>query len=338
MTVSVAHSILIPALYFDGRTSRVHHVTLTVEAGIARLSGDVERSCPISELRVSERARHTRRKVTFPDDAYLEVQDEPAFDALLAETGYRDSTVVRMQQSWRGALIAFVITVVVLVLTYLYGLPLAAEAVAKALPEKVERSIGSGMLDFLDHKILRPSKLPLARQTAIVERFKQLTTPRPDAPDYTIVFRKSRIGPNAFALPSGQIILTDELVELMDNDEQILGILAHELGHLHERHLMRRVVQSSAIGAAATLIFGDASAIVANIPTLMLDMKYSRDAEREADDYAIAMMKANGIPLTQLIASFDKLKTAAGNGDELSSYLSSHPPTTERMARIEQAR
>ena len=338
MTVSATHFPQVPALYFDGKTSRPHRVTLTVQAGIAQVAGDVERSCPIDELRVSERAQHTRRKVTFPDDAYLEVQDEEAFGALLAETGYRDSTVVRMQQSWRGALIAFVVTVAFLVLAYLYGLPLAAEAVAKALPEKVERSIGSGMLDFLDHKILQPSKLPLARQTAIVERFKQLTTPRPDAPDYTIVFRKSQIGPNAFALPSGQIIMTDELVALMDNDEQILGILAHELGHLHERHLMRRIVQSSAIGAAATLIFGDASAIVANIPTLMLDMKYSRDAEREADDYAIAMMKANDIPLTQLVASFDKLKAAAGNGDELSAYLSSHPPTSERMARIEQAR
>lgn len=328
----------IPALYFDGRTSRVHHVTLTVADGIASISGDVERRCPLDELRVSERARHTRRKVTFPDDAYLEIQDDQAFDVLLAETGYRDSTVVRMQQSWRGALIAFVVTALVLVGTYLYGLPLAAEAVAKALPEKVERSIGTGMLDFLDHRILRPSQLPPARQTAIVERFKLLTTPQPNAPDYTIVFRKSRIGPNAFALPSGQIIMTDELVALMDNDEQVLGILAHELGHLHERHLMRRIVQSSAIGAAATLVFGDASAIVANIPTLMLDMKYSRDAEREADDYAIAMMKANGIPLTQLIASFEKLKAAAGDGDEMSSYLSSHPPTTERMARIEQAR
>lgn len=311
---------------------------LSVEDGIATIAGDVQRSCAIDQLRVSERVRHAPRKITFPDDAYLEIQDTQAFDALLSATGHRDSTVVRMQQSWRGALTAFFATAIVLVLAYLYGLPLAAEAIAKVLPASTERTISRGMLSFLDKRLLAPSALPPARQAAIVAHFKSLTAPQADAPDYTIVFRKSRIGPNAFALPSGEIVLTDELVALMDNDEQIAGILAHELGHLHEHHLMRRVVQSSAIGAAATAIFGDASAIVANIPTLLLDLKYSRDAEREADDYAIAMMKKNGIPLTQLVNGFEKLKTAAGNGDEVSPYLSSHPPTDERIAHIEQAR
>jgi len=81
----------IPALYFDGKTSRAHHVTLSVEGGLATISGDAERSCPISELRVSERARNTKRKVTFPDDAYLEIVDTAAFDALLADTGHQDS-------------------------------------------------------------------------------------------------------------------------------------------------------------------------------------------------------------------------------------------------------
>ncbi len=328
----------IPALYFDGKTSRAHRVTLSVEDGVASIAGDAERSCPIGALRVSERARNVSRKVTFPDDAYLEIRDAQAFDALLADTGYRDSAVVRMQQSWRGALIAFAATVAVLTLGYLYGLPVMAEAIAKALPHKVERSIGSGMLDFLDRRILSPTALPAARQAAIVAHFKRLAAPREDAPDYTIVFRKSRIGPNAFALPSGQIVLTDELVKLMDNDEQVIGVLAHELGHLHERHLMRRIVQSSAVGAVATVLFGDASAIVANIPTLMLDMKYSRDAEREADDYAIAMMKANGIPLTQMIRGFEKLKIAAGEKDNpASSYLSTHPSTTERIAHMNRA-
>lgn len=325
----------VPALYFDGKTSRVHNVMLSVEAGIASISGDAERTCPIGDLRVSERARNTSRKVTFPDDAYLEIHDVRAFDTLLADTGHQDSVVVRMQQSWRGALIAFFATAAILTLGYLYGLPVAAEVIAKALPAKVERSISSGMLDFLDRRILSASKLPAARQNTITSHFKRLLPPTEGAPDYTIIFRKSSIGPNAFALPSGQIILTDELVGLMENDEQIMGVLAHELGHLHERHLMRRIVQSSAIGAVATVIFGDVSAIIANIPTLMLDMKYSRDAEREADDYAIAMMRKNGISLVHLAGGFERLKTKGGDS---SSYLSSHPSATERIGRIQNVR
>ncbi|RBA23895.1 M48 family metallopeptidase [Herminiimonas fonticola] len=326
----------IPASYFDGKTSRVHRVTLSVTEGIARISGDAERAAPIAELRVSERTRNGFRKVTFPDDAYLEINDASEFDALLAETGYRDSAVVRMQQSWRSAFIGLIATIAILVLGYLYALPIAANLVAKAIPESVERSISTGTLEFLDKRILAPSQLPAARREAINKHFQMMVPPKDGAPSYEIIFRKSKIGPNAFALPSGQIIMTDELVKLMDNDEQVMGVLAHELGHLHERHLMRRIVQSSAIGAVVTVIFGDVSSIIVTVPTLMLDMKYSRDAEREADDYAIAMMKANGIPLSQLSASFERMKTKEGEAPP--PYLSSHPSTDERIAHIQNAR
>ncbi|GGB94895.1 peptidase M48 [Oxalicibacterium flavum] len=327
----------IPALYYDGKTSRAHRVTLDVSDGTAFIRGEAERSCALSELRVSERTRHAGRKVTFPDDAYLEIQDVPAFEAMLEETGFADSSVVRAQQSWRGALMALALTAFLLVAGYLYGLPLAAEIIAKIMPDRIERSVSTGLLDFLDKRILAPSELPPARQAALSERFASMTPPMSGTPAYTIVYRKSRIGPNAFALPSGEIVMTDELVQLMDNDEQVIAVLAHELGHLHERHLMRRIIQSSAVGAVVTLIFGDASAVVANIPTVMLDMHYSRDAEREADDYAMAMLKANGIPLAEMAHGFDKLQKAVGD-DPSGSWFSSHPSTQERIERIEKAR
>ncbi|HEX2603576.1 MAG TPA: M48 family metallopeptidase [Oxalicibacterium sp.] len=325
----------VPGLYFDGRTSRAHRVQLSVEAGIAQLSGDIARSCPLAELHVSEPAQHVARKVTFPDEAYFEVQDGAAFDALLQETGYRDSSVVRMQRSVRGILFGVAATVAVLVLGYLYVLPFAADTIARHLPASVERTISKGTLEFLDKHILAPSRLTATQQNAIAEQFRMLRPPQEGAPSYEIIFRSSRIGPNAFALPSGQIVLTDELVKLMDNDDEVMSVLAHELGHLHERHLMRRLVQSSAVGAVVTLLFGDVSAVIANIPTVLLDMKYSRDAERDADDYAIAMMKANGIPLSRMAEAFEQLKSKKGDADM--PYLSTHPTTTERVAHIRQA-
>jgi Zn-dependent protease with chaperone function len=324
----------VAGLYFDGRTSRAHRVNLTVEAGVVRLSGETERSCPLDQLHVSEPARHIGRKVTFPDEAYFEVQDAAAFDTLLEQTGYRDSSVVRMQRSRHGILFGVIATILVLVLGYLYLLPFAADAIARHLPAGVERTISKGTLEFLDQHVLKPSRLPAARQAEIVDHFRNLAPPQAGAPSYEIVFRSSRIGPNAFALPSGQIVLTDELAKLLDDDE-IMSVLAHELGHLHERHLMRRLVQSSAVGAVVTLLFGDVSAVVANIPTVLLDMKYSRDAERDADDYAIAMLKTNGIPLSHMADAFEQLKRKEGDGGM--PYLSTHPPTAERIAHIRQA-
>src|SRR5450830_1044138 len=82
MTTAVA------AFYFDGKTSRRHAVTLEVIDGMARIysspdtygeAAPVERVCPITQLRVSERLSRAARKVTYPDGAYLEIQDHAAF-------------------------------------------------------------------------------------------------------------------------------------------------------------------------------------------------------------------------------------------------------------------
>lgn len=327
--------MLVPAYYYDGKTSRRMAVTLTVQDDVAVISGDAQRQCPLSELRVSERFGNASRKVTFPDGAYLEILDTRAFNALLGKTGHEDSFVVRMQQSWRVATLALAATVAVIAAGYLFGLPAFAKMAASALPEQVERTIARETLSFLDKRILEPTKLPPHRQEAIVRRFNDLMPPKEGKPNYEILFRKSRIGPNAFALPSGQIVLTDEIVKLVENDDAVMAILSHELGHLHERHLMRRFIQGSAIGAVATVLLGDVSSVVANIPTVMLDLKYSRDAEREADDYAIAMLRQNGISLSALVHAFEKLEEESGNR---TPYLSSHPPAAERIERIRNAR
>lgn len=324
------------ARYFDGKTSRLHRVTLTVTDGMAHLSGDVARSTPLAGLRVSERARHAARKVSFEDGAWLEVDDRAAFDQLLAATGHRDSHVVRAQQSWRGVLLALALTVVVLASSYLYLLPAAASWVASILPVAVERQLGQGVLDLFDKKILAPTRLPAARQDQLRRQFAAMTAPEADAPSWTLVFRSSRIGPNAFALPSGDIVMTDQLVALLGDDQAVMGVLAHELGHLHRRHLTRRLVQSSAVAATTWLIFGDVSALLTALPTVALDMKYSRDAEYEADDYAVSMLRHNGIHPEHMAQSFIKL--AKASGDDGPSYLSSHPATDERIARIRAAR
>ncbi|MQA42680.1 M48 family metallopeptidase [Rugamonas aquatica] len=324
----------VAARYFDGQTSRLHRVTLTVAGGVARLAGDAEREAPLAELRVSERSRHAARKVTFADGAYMEIDDLAGFEQLLRQTGHRDSPVVRLQHSWRGVLVAAVGTVALLALGYLYFLPAAAGWIAAALPLSVERQLGQGVLAALDRQMFAPSTLAPARQQQLRRRFAALAPPPSDgpAPTWQLLFRSSLVGPNAFALPSGDIVMTDQLVALLQDDEAVMGVLAHELGHLQRRHMTRRIIQSSAVTATTSLVFGDISAVLSTLPALALDMKYSRDAEQEADDYAAAMLRHNGIALDHLAAVFAKLDKL--DGGKLPPYFSSHPPSAERQARL----
>ena len=320
------------AAYFDGITSRRHRVTLQVDNGIASIHGDVERQCPLAGLRVSEASRHGARIVTFPDGAYLEIEDRMAFAALLARTGHRGTLVARLQQSWRATLLAAAGMTIIMLLLWRFALPLLADAVAAAVPASVEQALGQRVLEQLDERMFAPSTLNEAEQQRIAAQFTRLAATLEGAQHYRLLFRKSRIGPNALALPSGQIVLTDELARLLgDDDEALMGVLAHELGHLQRRHLMRRVVHGAATGAATMALFGDASAMLATVPALLLDLKYSRDAELEADDFAATLMAAAGLDRARLALALERL---AGDGEQAHAYLSSHPATAERVARL----
>jgi len=317
--------------YFDGRTSRAHRVQLSVQDGTALLEGEAERAVPLDALRVSERTSHAARKVTFPDGATFEPDDPQAFNQLLVQTGHQDSAVVNAQGSWRTVLGSLAAIVTVLTLAYIYALPVVADRVAQALPASAERQLGQGVLEMLDRHALEPSKLPVARQQRIAAAFASLNAPHEGAPPYRLLFRKSRIGPNAFALPSGDIVMTDELVKLLPDDGAVMGVLAHELGHLHERHMTRRLIQGSAVAAISALLFSDVSAVISGLPALALDLHYSREAETEADDYAADMLVQNGLSLSNLEAVFAAL---AKLDKSPTPYLSSHPVSEERLARI----
>lgn len=329
----------IPVHYFDGKSSRLQLARLFVSGDTAYLYHEQQdqtepgllRSAKLSELRVSERSVHAGRKVCFLDGAYMEIQDKQGFDQLLVATGYQDSLVVKLQQSWSGVAAALALTLVTVAAMYFWLIPVISDYVAKSLPVSLERQLGDGSLKFLDEHLFSASKLSPSRQQKLRERFAALATPETRQPDYQLIFRRSKIGPNAFALPSGDIVLTDELVALLNDDDAVMGVLAHEMGHLHERHLSRRLIQGSLTAAAATVLFGDVSAVLANIPTVLIDLKYSRDAEQDADDYAVRMLDKNRISREPLARGFEKMMK---NGDEIPPYLSSHPATAERIARL----
>jgi Zn-dependent protease with chaperone function len=258
-------------------------------------------------------------------------------NALLAQTGYREKTVVRWQQSgaWVLAMLAF--SVALIWVGYRYGLPAFAEVVARHLPEKSVAQLGEHVLEALDESVFKPSEIPAERQKQIIAAFDQLKAPNEKKPSHSIRFRKSpQIGANAFALPSGDIVMTDELVALAKDDREIIGVLAHELGHLEKRHSLRQLLQSTVVGLVISWYVGDISSILASAPAAVLEARYSRDFEREADAYGAALLKHNNISPGYLANMLEHLEKAhsdepAAKGEDGNDYFSTHPGTQERV-------
>jgi Zn-dependent protease with chaperone function len=150
------------------------------------------------------------------------------------------------------------------------------------------------------------------------------------------------------ALPSGVIIFTDDLVELAENDDELVAILGHEIGHIAHRHSLRSIVQSSLALWLIVAVTGDISAaseMTATVPALLADLAYSRDMETEADDYALAFMQEHGLDpdhfaaiMTRLEASHGNPETSTEEDDDDLGFLSTHPPTPERIERFKDVR
>jgi Zn-dependent protease with chaperone function len=216
------------------------------------------------------------------------------------------------------------------------------------VPDTVLQKMGDSTLGALDRYILEPSKLDATRQQELSDAFARLKPASEAQMQYHIVFRSApEVGPNAFALPDGTIVMLDELVELTKDDNEIIAVLAHERGHVERRHAMRMVLQSSVVGLVLVWYVGDVSSLLATAPAIIMQAKYSRDMEREADVYAEQTMLANGLSPCLLGTVLDKMEAAylakvkdkhpeadAAKDNEAMDYLSSHPATKERMSQM----
>ncbi len=359
----------VQAQYFDGRSAKAHAVTLTLAGSRLSLRGEaLTREDDITTLRVSEPMGAAPRLISYPDGAHCEVRDHQGMARLLAASNFQDSWVVRIQTRWRWAAAAVVATVILVFAAYRWGLPAASELIAFQMPEKVLAQLGSGTLDMLDRGLFEPSKLPQPRREQLAAALARLKTPGGATPRYTLHFRDGgAVGANALALPDGTIVVTDQLVKLAQHDEEIIAVLAHELGHIDRRHGLRMLIQGSIVAFVVSWYIGDVSSIAAGAPTLLLQARYSRDHEREADSFGATLLKANGISPRRLADMLARLEAAhleksskgdkAGKGDQaaktekaeapadqqksarsggIGDYLASHPATRERIDALNQ--
>ena len=349
---------LVTADYFDGRSARARAVQLCLSGGQLSISGDgISLSLPAHSVQWPERTRHGPRVAQLPNGGSLQCSDAEAWDAWALASGRPESLVVHAQQSWRWVLLSVAALAALAAALYLWGVPWLGRVAVAATPQSVDRAIGESALQALDEQWLRPSALPADQQQRLQQALGRAVAALPpgSVPAHRLVFRSGRIGPNAFALPGGTLVLTDALVELVQGDEAVItGVLGHELGHVLHRHGLRLLVQAGAIAALSSVVLGDFSTLLAGAPVLLGQASYSRDAEREADAHAVTVLRAAGLSPAVMVGFFEKVaargapdrpdkpdkpaegaNTQAGSG--LGIAIASHPADEERVRFFREA-
>ncbi len=337
--------------YFAPGQSRRHGARLSVdEQGHARIhasdSGVVLAEEDFDALEISPRLGDTPRLISLPDGGRFETNDNDAIDQLLAGAG-RHGGYRLLHRMERHLPLVLVFTLLVGAFVYVsitYGVPALSRGIAFELSPETNQLLGQGTLELLDKTRFSESELPPERQKQLIALFRSYTDRYPQWHIQPLLRKGNQVGPNALALPGGEIVFTDELVELAEDDRELLAILGHEIGHLEQRHLMRRVLQSSMLTVVVVAVTGDVSTVssmVYAIPTILMELKYSREFETEADDFAFEFLRQNRIAPVHFANIMrrlaDSLDEDVDSGDEDGAFLSTHPPTRERIRRFEEA-
>lgn len=357
--------------FFDGLSSQPTLCLLTLVPSDGKNGVGLRLDCTSGDASEPLRA-FTAAQIEWPDagatritvirfddgsQAQMDGRDAAALATALHAAGYRPpglhALAQRMAASWRLLLLGTAACVGLSALVWLYGVPLAASAITRALPVPWDTQLGTQALQTLDQSWLKPSTLPDERRQQITRDFATLVQkawPDGSAPAYRLEFRAARqrlknpgpaSGANALALPGGTLVLTDELVAVAEPDA-LLGVLAHELGHVQRRHATRMAVEGALLGTGVAVIKGDVTSVLATAPVLLTTLSFSRAHELEADCYALATLQRAGASTQPLASLLETIAGAPAGGaadrvSNLSDVLSSHPSTPARAQLLRDA-
>lgn len=140
--------------------------------------------------------------------------------------------------------------------------------------------------------------------------------------------------PNAFTFLGGKVIVLKGLIDFAQTPEELAGVLAHEIEHVNNRHVLQSIIQSTILVSLVNLMSGNVSGLIVIDPSTLhqiINLSYSRKMEAEADEKALPRMLKAQVNPNGFKNFFERLK---GVEPRLSAFLSTHPESKERAEWI----
>jgi Zn-dependent protease with chaperone function len=301
---------------------------------------------PIERLVVEVRVGDEER-IAFTDPAQPGVEffaddfsllDNRTIPALMRAREQLETRLRKREWNRRWKIVGYC-AVVVLVLTWCGGFATTfmVRSIAAKVPAEWDQRFGSNAIqEFRAEEKFLDDTNAVAQLAAMAEPLLRVLPEPPNGYQFHIVEQED---PNAFALPGGHIVVNTGMLEMVDRPEQLLGVIAHEVAHVTERHGYRQQISLAGPIAVCELFLGgghSSGAILSGGTALVLGADFSQEFENEADakgwDY---LVKANIDP-RGMIETFQKFKQIPGGGDDfLPQALHSHPSLDKRISRLE---
>lgn len=352
---------MIKGQWFKPNSAAFSNAALFVDDENYQLKAETEtpKIGKLKDVQVSDRIGNVQRKLTFTDGSVFSTEDNGAIDAVFAEINKTKSLIYKLESKLSFVFIAVLVTLLFSFSFVKWGIPAISTGIANALPQKTNDIIGAHTFKFIDKYLFDESSIDKDRQEQLRSHFRQTLKNSNQADkkiNYTLHFRNWGGIPNALALPSGDIIVTDKFIELSENQDEINAVILHEIGHIAHRHSLKMVIQTTIVSSVIMMVTGDANAVAdlgIGLGSVLLSSSYSRHFETDADKFAFDHMLKLGIDpiafanIMRRITEYSEINfgstkdkseqkadymppTKESDEVKVSDYLSTHPSTEER--------
>lgn len=297
-------------------------------------------SALLTDINVDPPLGSAPRKLTWPDGSVFEAND---YDGIAQLIGNVRGSVLHRYEAFKPRLFAVVaVCLGAIWVLWRYGLDILASVAIAFTPPIMIEQIDKGSMQTIDFAMAEPSRLTEGQKDYVEGIYHRLVASLPEDEQqkhsFDLLFRDMPgMGPNAFALPGGTMVITDAFVYQFPQPDVIAGVLGHEIGHVVEQHGLKRLYRTLSLYLLISFLAGDTGPILEDIVlegNLLLSLSHSRTQETAADEFGLTLADAAGFDPAGLRLFFEELHEEYGH-NEPAQWMSTHPSSAERVKEID---